>query len=941
MKILFLFILALISSSFASSVFVLEDVIVDCKKSIVCTQRTSRFKTLLGEYRSIVHLKDTLKVMASDGGYQTFTYSLEKENEKYILKIHFSMKPVIEDISVGFTDRNIEENPTQLVSIREGDFFETQKLKESMEGLQKKLDSLGFPNNSHSYEVIDKDGKVDINIVITLGEPRIFKNMDTDSKSLFVRDLLERKFLNLYNKPFDFNKFKMSLDEAQKELFSYGYYLINLDFTPVFKGNRVNLDIKVQNDEIYAFDFKNLQREHRDIIHELVVDQFRKYKRPLTEAALAAAIKQHYKSKSLLNAKVRIETSQYKNISNETVNLYRISLDENGKTRLVDVSFNGNSYFKTSKLKKMFDQEAFELASINYYDEEYFIYFQEYLRNRYIEKGFVQVKIFDPVQTFDAHKQSAKVEFNIQEGPRAYVRNILFTGLPENLEDKVLGVMANKTGNPFNPIKMVDDIKTVATTLQNEGYYYAEVTNSNENDIVKYNKAGTDVIINFKIDAGPVVKLNRVLYLGNDTTRKKVLAKKVFLEKGDLITPAKTRDIESSISATGLFNSVNVTPIRHNSKNASTDLLVRVTERDYKLLEVAPGYRTDLGLKLTGTVTFQNIGGYNRTISLRSQVNRRTSFTTIDPERRDNIKHILEHNTSFSYNEGDIFDTLIDAAFTAAYQTRRFYSFDANILRSNVTLTRDITKRVSTSLRYQYEDITQYNATEELNNGSFQIGAITPSLTYDLRNNQINPTKGAFFNLSTEFANPYFLSQKEPDLTINYYRLISRNRFYIPFKNGTFAISLVGGIQENLAREKVTVNGTQQTEGYIPTIKVFRLTGMDIIRGFTDEEMNRLPDGRDISDVRVSNRAYMTNIKLEPRYFINDTLMIGGFYDAGRVFVDRMDLGDLRDSVGITFKIVTPVGTLDFDYGIKLLRKKDASGRLEDPGRFHVSIGFF
>jgi outer membrane protein insertion porin family len=941
MKILLLFILALISSSFASSVFVLEDVIVDCKKSIVCTQRTSRFKTLLGEYRSIVHLKDTLKVMASDGGYQTFTYSLEKENEKYILKIHFSMKPVIEDISVGFTDRNIEENPSQLVSIREGDFFETQKLKESMEGLQKKLDSLGFPNNSHSYEVIDKDGKVDINIVITLGEPRIFKNMDTDSKSLFVRDFLERKFLNLYNKPFDFNKFKMSLDEAQKELFSYGYYLINLDFTPVFKGNRVNLDIKVQNDEIYAFDFKNLQREHRDIIHELVVDQFRKYKRPLTEAALAAAIKQHYKSKSLLNAKVRIETSQYKNKSNETVNLYRISLDENGKTRLVDVSFNGNSYFKTSKLKKMFDQEAFELASINYYDEEYFIYFQEYLRNRYIEKGFVQVKIFDPVQTFDAHKQSAKVEFNIQEGPRAYVRNILFTGLPENLEDKVLSVMANKTGNPFNPIKMVDDIKTVATTLQNEGYYYAEVTNSNENDIVKYNKAGTDVIINFKIDAGPVVKLNRVLYLGNDTTRKKVLAKKVFLEKGDLITPAKTRDIESSISATGLFNSVNVTPIRHNSKNASTDLLVRVTERDYKLLEVAPGYRTDLGLKLTGTVTFQNIGGYNRTISLRSQVNRRTSFTTIDPERRDNIKHILEHNTSFSYNEGDIFDTLIDAAFTAAYQTRRFYSFDANILRSNVTLTRDITKRVSTSLRYQYEDITQYNATEELNNGSFQIGAITPSLTYDLRNNQINPTKGAFFNLSTEFANPYFLSQKEPDLTINYYRLISRNRFYIPFKNGTFAISLVGGIQENLAREKVTVNGTQQTEGYIPTIKVFRLTGMDIIRGFTDEEMNRLPDGRDISDVRVSNRAYMTNIKLEPRYFINDTLMIGGFYDAGRVFVDRMDLGDLRDSVGITFKIVTPVGTLDFDYGIKLLRKKDASGRLEDPGRFHVSIGFF
>jgi outer membrane protein insertion porin family len=747
--------------------------------------------------------------------------------------------------------------------------------------------------------------------------------------------------LNLYNKPFDVNSFKISLDDAQKELFSYGYYLINLDFNPVYKKNRVTLNVIVTNDELFAFDFKNLQREHRDVIHNLVIDQFRKYKRPLSEATLATALKQHYKNKALLNAKLRIETTQFKNKSQETVQLYRIFFDENGKTRLVDVNFTGNSYFNTEKLEKFFDSEAFELASISYYDEEYFSYFQEFLRNKYIEKGFVQVKVFDPVYTFDKNKKAGKVEFSIQEGQRAFVRKISFHGIPEDQEDQILSSISNKAGKAFNPIRMLEDIKAVAVTLQENGYYYAEVTNANDADLVKYNKNGTDVDILFKVDPGPIVKLNRVLYLGNDKTRKKVLGKKVRLDKGDVITPSITRDIEAALSATGLFNSVNVSPLKHSSKNAATDLLVKVQERDYGLVELAPGYRTDLGLKLTGTITYQNIGGHNRSVSLRSQINRRTSFTTLDPERRDNIKHVIEHNTSISYNQGDIFDTLIDGAATAAYQTRRFYSFDANILRANATLTRDLTKRVSSSVRYQYEDITQYNATEKLNNGSFQIGSITPSLTYDLRNNQINATKGAFFNLSCEFANPYFLSQKEQDLTINYYRLMSRNRFYIPFKNGTFAISMVGGIQENLAKEEVVVNGNTQLQGYIPTIKVFRLTGMDIIRGFTDEEMNRLPSGQDISDVRVSDKAYMANLKLEPRFFINDALMAGVFYDAGRVFVDRMDLGDLRDSVGITFKVITPVGTLDFDYGIKLLRKKDASGRLEDPGRFHVSIGFF
>jgi outer membrane protein insertion porin family len=153
----------------------------------------------------------------------------------------------------------------------------------------------------------------------------------------------------------------------------------------------------------------------------------------------------------------------------------------------------------------------------------------------------------------------------------------------------------------------------------------------------------------------------------------------------------------------------------------------------------------------------------------------------------------------------------------------------------------------------------------------------------------------------------------------------------------------VGGTQKNLATDTVVRDGVAQTEGYIPNIKVFRLTGMDIVRGFNDEEINRVPgDSKDdISEVKIDDRAYLANFKVEPRYFINDALMAGVFYDAGRVFVNKLDMGELRDSVGVTFKILTPVGTLDFDYGIKLLRERNKNGTLEDPGRFHVSIGFF
>lgn len=930
-----------ISFSFALSNFNLDTVQVHCPKSITCSQRTSRFNNLVGEYRSLVHLKDTLRVMASDGGYQFFEYTLDMVNTKYILNIKFKMKPTVNEINIGFTDRNLEYDPLQLINIREGDFFEIQKMKESINLLEKRLEGLGFPQSKHFYEVVEKEEKVNINIVVTLGNPRIFKNIRSNSQSIFIKRFLRRNFFNLYNKPFDLSKFRSSLDEAQKALFSYGYYLISLDFKPIVKGHRVILDIDVKNEQLFAFDFKNLQQEHRDVIHALSIDLFRKYKRPLSEPQLRSAIKEHYQKRALLNTRVRIEITEFQNMYNERVQLYRIFLDEKFKTRLANVSFLGNNYFKKEKLRKMFDQEAFELASLNYYDQEYFSFFQEYLKTQYIQRGFVQVKINDPVLIMDSAKKVVSVDYSIQEGQRAFVRKIDFSGIPLELEDVILKKIENKVGKPFNPILMVEDIKKITTSLQELGYYYAEVSNANDIDLVRYSRTGADVDIKILINPGPIIRLNRILYLGNNKTRKKVIWKKIALEHGDLVTPLKTRDIEAALSATGLFNTVTVSPLRHNSKNAATDLLVKVSEREYGLIELAPGFRTDLGIKLTGTVTYQNLGGYNRSVTLRSQLNQRIGYRTIDPDRRQNANPLLEHNTSLTYNQGDIFDTKIDGAAGLAYQTRRFYAFDANIYRVNGTLTRDLSKRFSSSLRYQYEDIKQYNATQEIDNGSFQIGAITPSLTYDLRNSQVNPLKGAFFNLSTEFANPYFLSQKEKDLTIDYYKFISRNRFYVPFKNGTIAISMVGGVQENLAKEKTTINGVEETKGYIPNIKVFRLTGMDIVRGFTDEEMNKLPTGGDITDVRIANKAYLANFKFEPRYFINDSLMAGVFYDAGRVFVDTVKLGELRDSIGVTFKVLTPVGTLDFDYGIKLLRKKNANGSLEDPGRFHVSIGFF
>ena len=84
--------------------------------------------------------------------------------------------------------------------------------------------------------------------------------------------------------------------------------------------------------------------------------------------------------------------------------------------------------------------------------------------------------------------------------------------------------------------------------------------------------------------------------------------------------------------------------------------------------------------------------------------------------------------------------------------------------------------------QWNQETISQYDSTLDREHGHFQIGSITPGLTFDFRNNRINPTKGAYFNLTCEFANPTFLSQKKR--LVNSKQTISNDMHIFLFLHG-------------------------------------------------------------------------------------------------------------------------------------------------------------
>jgi outer membrane protein insertion porin family len=938
------------------SALIINDVKIDCGGGRACTVQRERFKTLADTYRNITHLRQTLKVLVSAGGVKDFSWELSGEEGPQSISIKFKSKLVISAVIIKSDDALIQEYVERNTRLKTGVWHEQGLLIDESLRLRQYLSSKGYPRAEINFKERVRGDEVLITVMVIPGKAQLLSEIVVRTESSVIRGFAERKFLDIVGKNFDIQTARAKADELEAELFSYGYYLVSIALTPKKVGENVVVEALIGPVEQWTFDLKRPPLPTEDIKLEfgpIVREMFKRYRRPVDEGSLRVGIQEFYRKQGYLNALVKLVMSRYRNSLGDWVNAGAVEISPGVRTRVRDVSFPGALLWDEKKLQKMWDDQSLELSKAGFYDEESQNAFSDWLRGQYIRLGYVRAEVPPPRALFSGENgtENARLEYTITEGPRVFVDEIRVSGVDDAETVEIMEGIETKEGAPFNPLQFTLDLKKIADDLQDNGWYQAEVVNRDADNIVLYGKDRSSVRLTINIRKGKMITFNRLVIVGNRDTRNNVIRRKSPFTRGMPITPTKVREFENALSSTGLFTSVKARPIIHKGDTPLSDVVIEVVERDYGLIEIAPGYRTDIGLKLSGTVSYLNIFGENISTSLTGQVNQRLDYTAFDPRRRKEGKSLMEYNLTSQFNIPDVEETAIDYGLTLSMQRRRFFSFDADIRRLANTISRDFGSRFSVSLRHQFESINQFDATEKRDNGSFEIGALTPSFTADFRNTRINPTAGAWFNISNEFANPLFFSQKKDDLTINFYKLISRNRFYVPIPRGTIAISAVGGLQENLAKNYRTdgngnpvldpETGQRLTEGYIPNIKVFRLTGLDIVRGFSDEEINRLPNGNDIGDDPVQNKAYMANLKIEPRYFINDSLMAGVFYDAGRVYVDTVDIGDLRQSVGVTFKVVTPVGTLDFDYGIKLLRKKDQSGNLEAPGRFHVSIGFF
>ena len=776
----------------------------------------------------------------------------------------------------------------------------------------------------------------------------------------WVVDQFSPYFYDYYNTEFDPLAIKLKVDQIAKELYSMGFFKSKVTILEdKVADNKTELESNIAIDlsEKYNLAIRGANNFIMQEIRSKILDRIKIDLGEVNDQSIRELIVDTYEKSGIYNTSVNFRKIKGLDFNkHKIINLY-IEINEGKKITVSQILYKGMNAIGANEIDILFKKAATPLASSRFYDRDFFEGFSDLIKKKYYSLGYVQIEVSKPIVNYLKNK-TVSIEYYINERDAYKISEVSIVNVDKDIEAAIKEKLINKVNQPVDIVAIESDIQTIVNHLQESGFYFANVKNAKENTLLIYDKANLLVKFAPIAETGNKICFNDLIIAGNRTTKSRVFEREFLLKKGDVIKPSDLENLNQRLSNLGLFASLRVTPyVLYDMSEGScskTNILVQVKEKDFGIAEIAPGYRSDIGWKLSTGATYNNFGGMNRQATLQAQSNLRTSLSGFDERRKQEDKQLIEYTLKTSFIEPYVFHNLLktqlEFEIQASAQRKRFYGFDANIYRISPQFSKSYSNYLVTSVRYQFEKIEQYNATEIKDNDDFFIGSITPSITLDLRNDAIYTRKGAYFNLSSEWANKYFGSMENEDLQINYIKVISRNRFYIPFGDITLAMSLSGGYQKNFATDLYkdsagntanNSNGFLRTRGYIPSIKLFRLEGYDEVRGFEDSEINTVESGENIGEVIVQDSLYFMNFKFEPRYNLTDSLQIGIFYDAGRLFQNSVKPFKLRSAVGAGLKFLTPVGSLDFDYGVKLDRKTNQRGAQESFGRFHLSIGFF
>lgn len=603
------------------------------------------------------------------------------------------------------------------------------------------------------------------------------------------------------------------------------------------------------------------------------------------------AAKKYYTEQGLFGTEIEYEVAD---AGENQVDL-TFDVKEGDKKYVKDIVFEGNKAIDSSDLMGAIDSRTYSwwrtwITGRGVLKDEVLDNDVRQITRYYLARGYVDVRVTKPsVEEID---KGLKVVFQIEEGPVYQFRKITATGtLVDNSEAKTLEGIKSKSGEIFNVDNLREDTFAITDKYTDTGYAFANVTPDTNID-----RQARQVDINFQIDKGKLVHVNRVNISGNDKTGDNVVRRSLKVNEAEQYSSSKVRKSQELLQRLGYFDEVTITPDPSEYED-QVDLNVAVREGTTGTFSIGAGVSSGDGFILSSRISENNIFGTGNALTL--DLNNGT--------RREN--YIL------SFDDPRVNDSYLSLGADALRVRREFDKFDRLQTGGAVTagyplwfLGPEARDDVRASLRYELTkveiDHVDLDAPTLIQNekGTSTSSSITPKIVRNTIDNPIDPSTGSRQSASVEVAGlggdqEFWLTEVS-------------NTIYYPIAKtsyGNFVISQ----RINLGYGDTMNNDT------FPLFKRFFPGGINSVRGYDSRKMG--PKDAQGNEFGGSKQLVANFDLIFP--LVNSMGLSGvTFFDIGDAFDDNesIDIGSLRKAVGWGIRWRSPIAPIRIEVGYPL-----------------------
>ena len=657
--------------------------------------------------------------------------------------------------------------------------------------------------------------------------------------------------------------------------------------------NGARLVIKVKEfPTINRVAFEGNSRLKDEVLAGLVKSQTRRVFNPTEVEQDRAVIAEAYANSGRLAAKVN---PKFIRLSDNRVDLV-FEIFEGGLVEIERISFVGNRAYSDRKLRSVLETKQAGLLRTfiqrDTFVEDRIEFDKQVLSDFYKSRGYADFRINSVNAEISQERDGYFITFNIREGQKFSVGQIDVTTDLSGIDTKAFARAGKvRTGQTYSPLAIENDITRMERFANQEGLEFLRITPR-----ISRNDASLSLDVNYVIERGPRIFVERIDIEGNTATLDRVIRRQFRIVEGDPFNPSEIRASARRIRALGFFSNADVTS-REGSNPEQVVVDVKVEEAPTGSLSFGASYSTAAGAGGLVEYSERNFLGRGQALSLKMTAgtgNQTYSFDFTEP--------------AFLYN-----DLSLSLLTSYAETQRQFSQYNTSALKIRPQLSFPLSEQTRLGVRYQYTESKLSNASlstgavigEELALGNISESGLGYTLSFDTRRTGLDPDAGVLARIEQDFSG---LGGDTTSLKTT---------------------GLISGEMKVLG-EEVTLIGTIEggmlsySKGQSRVVDRFQL-GSGIMRGFEPggigpreyDSVNGVNDALGGDKFAAMRLEALFPIGLPEEYGITG----GVFYDVGNLWGLEYDSADIqyekgawRQAAGVSIIWITPVGPFRFNF---------------------------